>query len=146
MRQLFKPLKFGGKKLLLQAFILMLLVRLGLLLLTFNQLQNLIRQTKSLKFLAYDKPNVTIKAIVIAVQRSGRFGPGNTKCLARALTTGILMSIYGFSYKINIGVAKSENNQLKAHAWVESQGAIIVGNLPDLTRYKPMVPTGEAII
>lgn len=146
MKKLFKFLKVGGKKLFLQAFILMLLIRLGLLLLPFRQLQELIQQAKSLGFLACDRQNVTIKAIVVAVQRSSRYGLGNAKCLARALTTGILMSIYGFPYSINIGVAKKEDSNLEAHAWVESQGTIIVGNLPDLSRYTAMSSAREGLI
>ena len=146
MKKLFKFLRVGGKKLFLQAFISMLLVRLGLLLLPFNQLQELIQRAKGLEFLAHDRRNVTIKAIVIAVQRSGRYGMGNAKCLARALTTGILMSIYGFPYKMNIGVAKGEHGNLEAHAWVESKGVIIIGNLPDLTRYTAMSSPEEGLI
>ncbi len=147
MKQRFKSLKSGGgKKLFVQAFTLMLLVRLGLLLLPFSQLQNLIEQTKSWKFLAFDAQNVTTRAIVLAIHRSAKYGPGTTKCLARALTTGVLMSRYGFPYQIKIGVAKGKNNQLEAHAWVESKGAVIVGDLPDLSRYIAMSSTERSLI
>ena len=136
----------GGKKLFVQTYVFMMLIRLGLFMLPFRQLQDLISQASRLKVLARLSSNTTISAIVLSVNRSSKYSPGNVKCLARALTTAVLMSIYSFPYKVNIGVAKDKDNNLEAHAWVESQGNAIVGNLPDLSRYVAMSPLGENLI
>ena len=136
----------GGKRLWLQAYILMSLIRLGLYLLPFQRLQSLILKAERLKFVSTMVPDATVRAIALSVERSARYSVGNPMCLAKALTTAVLMSIYGFPYQINIGVAKDESNNLEAHAWVESEGRVIVGYLPDLSRYVPMSARGEGLI
>ena len=148
MKKLLEFLKLnrGGKNLFLQAYILMSSIRLGLLLLPFRQLQDLILKAHRLKFLAVIAPEASIGAIALAVHRSGKYSPGEVKCLAKALTTAVLMSIYDFPHQIKIGVAKGEDNRLEAHAWVEWEGKVVVGYLPDLSRYRAMSSTGKGLI
>lgn len=135
-----------GKKLFLQTYIVMTLVRLGLLLLPFSRLNDSIGKSKQLNFLALAPQEVSIGSIARAVYRSGRYQPGNPMCLARALTTAVLMNIYSFPHEINIGVAKGEQGKIEAHAWVISQGVTIVGDIPDLSRYVVMSAKGEGFI
>jgi len=147
MKRLLKLAKGSrGKKLFLQTYITMTLVRLGLLVLPFSQLNNLVGKSKRLKFLVLAPQEVNSGRIVQAVYRSSRHQPGSPMCLARALTTAILMNIYDFPYEVNIGVAKGENGKIEAHAWVMSQNTVIVGNLSDLSRYVPMSAKGEGLI
>ena len=147
MKRLLKLAKDSrGKKLFLQVYIVMTLVRLGLLVLPFSLLNDLVGKSKQLKFLAFSPQELNVGRIVQAVYRSSRYQPGNPMCLARALTTAVLMGLYDFPYEINIGVAKGENGKLKAHAWVIFQGTVIVGNLSDLSRYVPMSAKGEGLI
>lgn len=136
----------GGKKLFLQAYILILMIRLGLYILPFQRLQSLILKAEGLKFVSMMVPDATVRAIALSVERSAKYSIGNPLCLAKALATVVLMSIYGFPYQINIGVAKGKSDNLEAHAWVESEGRVIVGYLPDLSRYVPMSSTGEGLI
>ena len=136
----------SGKKLFLQAYILMMLIRLGLLLLPFRRLQDLILKVKRFESIAAGDSQPSLGAIAQSVHRSARYSLGNVKCLAKALTTAVMMSIYGFPYKINIGVAKDDNNNLEAHAWIESDGKVVIGYLPDLFRYIAMSSTGEGLI
>ncbi|NEQ84407.1 MAG: lasso peptide biosynthesis B2 protein, partial [Moorea sp. SIO2I5] len=65
------------------------------------------------------------------------------KCLARALTSYTLMVQYGYVPQLRIGVAKGESGQLEAHAWVENQGLVVIGQLPDLTRFKTLPSLGK---
>ncbi|NET54236.1 MAG: lasso peptide biosynthesis B2 protein, partial [Merismopedia sp. SIO2A8] len=60
------------------------------------------------------------------------------KCLARALTTQVFMSRQGYSPQLRIGVAKGEGGQLEAHAWVESQGQVVIGYLGNLSYFTPL--------
>ena len=136
----------SGKKLFLQAYILMMLIRLGLLLLPFRRLQDLILKVKRFESIAAGDSQPSLGAIAQSVHRSARYSPGKVMCLAKALTTAVMMSIYGFPYKIKFGVAKGESNNIEAHAWVESEGKVVVGYLPDLSRYTAMSSTGEGLI
>lgn len=135
-----------GKKLFIQTYIVMSLVRLGLLSLPFSRLQSLISQSPKLTWLALTPTQVTINRIALAVYRSSRYQPGKPMCLARALTAAVLMNIYGLPHKIKIGVAKGENGQIKAHAWVKSEGKVVVGNVPELSRYAVMSAQEEGLI
>lgn len=133
-----------GKKIFLQAYLVMTLIRLGLWLLPFNRLQNLVARSKRLAFLAPAPDQVNVNRIALAVYRSSRYQPGSPMCLARALTTAVLMNIYNLPHEVKIGVAKGEKG-IDAHAWVISQGVVVVGDIPDLSRYAIMSARGEGL-
>jgi hypothetical protein len=61
------------------------------------------------------------------------------KCLGKALVSQAMLTRRGFSSQLMIGVAKDNNGKLEAHAWVEKQGQVIVGNLDDLSRFEPLI-------
>lgn len=88
--------------------------------------------------------NVTVGKIIWTVNAASRYMPG-VKCLARALTTQVIMSRHGLSGQLRIGVAKTERGKLEAHAWVEYQGRVAIGNLQDLSRFIPL-PSLEGVI
>lgn len=134
-----------GKKLFVQTYPIMTLVRLGLLLLPFNRLSAMVGKSNHLTFLAIAPHQVNAGRIAQAVYRSSKYQPGSPMCLARALTTAVLMNIYSLPYELNIGVAKGESG-IDAHAWIVSQDRVIVGNLPDLSRYVPMSTKEEGLI
>ena len=73
-----------------------------------------------------------------------RYVPAAT-CLTQALATRVLLSRLGQPAHLRIGVAKSKKGQLQAHAWVESQGKIIIGDQPDLSRFAIMPLIKEEI-
>jgi hypothetical protein len=64
-------------------------------------------------------------------------------CLTQALATQILLGWRGHPTHLRIGVAYSETGQLQAHAWIESDGQIVVGELSDLPRYHPLPLEGQ---
>ncbi|MBD3276643.1 MAG: lasso peptide biosynthesis B2 protein [Candidatus Marinimicrobia bacterium] len=57
-------------------------------------------------------------------------------CLIQALVLWMQMRRRGYPAALKIGVKKDIKSSLKAHAWVESSGVILVGNLTDLNDYK----------
>jgi hypothetical protein len=61
-------------------------------------------------------------------------------CLPQALATEALLVRYGYPADLRIGVAKVAAGRLTAHAWVESRGRVMVGDLRDLSRYVPLPP------
>jgi hypothetical protein len=80
----------------------------------------------------------SVRKIIWAVEISSRWMPGGAKCLARALTTQVLLNQCGYTPNLRIGVAKSVNGTLEAHAWIEYQGHVVMGNLRDLSRFIPL--------
>ncbi len=134
----FNSLTSGDRLLLISTFVWLGLVRLGLWLLPFGTWRRLIASVSR----ATHKPQEVGKTdqgkIVWAVNVASRYMPGGAQCLARALTAQVLMSRYGYSPQLRIGVAKGEGGQFEAHAWVECQGEVVIGYLGDLSRFTPM--------
>lgn len=153
----------GNFFLVLKTFIVLGLVRSGLLLLPFSKLQKLLITISQLLLklsrrkkiniigltslpLESEKKSKTdefqIKNIIWAVNVSSKYMPGKVKCLARALTTEFLMNCLGYYPELRIGIAKGETEKLEAHAWIESQGKVLIGQLEDLARFQvlPLPP------
>jgi hypothetical protein len=107
-------------------------IRLGLLLLEFRILLKIVNKLSTINL---PLPNARLGQIIWGVNVATRYMPGGAKCLARALTTQILMSHSGFAPELCIGVAKAESGELEAHAWIKYQGYVVIGYLPNLPRY-----------
>lgn len=129
----FWALKREDQQLFLIALLLLGLTRLGLKLLPFSQVRHLsgkiTRKTKTTP-----SNQTKIQQVVDAVNRASRYQP-RVKCLARALTTQILLSWWGQSSQLCIGVAKDDSGKFQAHAWVEQEGNIVINDLANLSRY-----------
>jgi len=63
--------------------------------------------------------------IIWAVKASSRFVPCAT-CLTQAMAARMLLSIYGHKADLRIGVLR-EDDDLKAHAWLEKDGRVLIG-------------------
>jgi hypothetical protein len=137
LRKFFK-LGAGDRLFLLATFALLGTVRLGLCLLPFRTLLKLIETYSSLPFDRQTLAQGSMHRVLWAVELSSRYMPGGVKCLARALTTKVWLNWYGYPSTLRIGVAKSTQGTLEAHAWVESHGQIVIGNLQDLSRFTPL--------
>jgi hypothetical protein len=85
----------------------------------------------------------TVDQVSWAVRAASRFVPGASNCLVRALATQALLSNYGYSSELKIGVRKAANGGLAAHAWLESAGAIVIGEF-ELDRYVPLAAPGPS--
>ncbi len=131
----------GDWQFLAQTFFILAGIRIGLLLLNFRDLLKFLHRISQPSRKAA-KP-VSINKIVWAVNVASRYLPG-VKCLARALATELIMRRYSYNPDLRIGVAKDTTGKLEAHAWIEYQGLIIIGNLSDLSRFIPL-PSLEGV-
>jgi len=73
-----------------------------------------------------------------AVESSSRFVPG-TRCLTRALAGEALLARRGHPAELRLGVAKDASGRVRAHAWVECYGRVVIGD-EDLDRYAELRP------
>jgi hypothetical protein len=48
-------------------------------------------------------------------------------CLTQALAATLLLALHGQSATLRVGVARSDDGTLRAHAWLESHGRAILG-------------------
>ncbi len=139
----FMRLRHRDRNLLLKTYVLLGLVRLGLWLLPFQTLQAWLAKLHH-NPRQYRAPHLTqisrraVGRAIWAVDMSSRYMPGKVKCLARALVTQVLIGRRGYEPELKIGVAKTEDHALEAHAWVELQGQVVIGLVDDLSRFTPM--------
>mgnify|MGYP001046030767 CR=1 FL=1 len=137
MRQLSKFLHLPPheKGLLIRVWILLGVIRLGLGLLPFLTLKGLLTKVGPVLVGSGQKSSVDRLAWTVGV--ASRFVPKAT-CLAQALAMHVLLQQAGHQAFLHIGVTNSEEGNLKAHAWVESHGRILIGGL-DLSSYTPLL-------
>ena len=133
----FLSLTHSDRHLLVSAVFLLGAIRLGLWLLPFPTWRRLlVSRTETTPELKAAEP-ASQNRVVWAVKVASRYIPG-VKCLALALATKVLLAHQGYISELRIGVVKSKSGQLEAHAWVESQGKIVIGGARDLSYYTPL--------
>ena len=59
---------------------------------------------------------------------------GRPTCLAEAAVAYTMLRRRGFEPRLRIGVRRGES-VLEAHAWVECDGTVVMGELPEMTGY-----------
>lgn len=137
MARLYKFLSLSSREryLLFGTYSLLNIVRLGLWLLPFIRLRNALSR---ISHCGTDYQQLPVERITWAIDISSRYSPGHTKCLARALTTQVLMHRQGYSPELKIGVMKSTAGKFEAHAWVEQDGNVVIGKLGNLQAFTPL--------
>jgi hypothetical protein len=77
-----------------------------------------------------------VDRIVWAVSTAGRIVLGAKPCLPLAMATQWLLGRRGVLTDLRIGVMRGDSGQLEAHAWVEQDGRILIGETPSLERFE----------
>jgi len=115
----------------MKTWILLGVVRLGLQLVPFSTLRKLLfKLTSLLRNLGKD---FSEEYLVWSVAVVSPYVP-KTTCLAQALAAQLLLQRAGHQARLHIGVNYGIGGRIEAHAWVESQGRILIGGF-DTNRY-----------
>ncbi|NTV62879.1 MAG: lasso peptide biosynthesis B2 protein [Oscillochloris sp.] len=122
--------------LLLQALLLVGMIRLGLVTLRFQKVRELIER------LAQPSPKGRARpapgAIANAVVQAAHSIPGAT-CLPQALATRAFMSRHRYPCELRIGVMRNTHGAFEAHAWVVYEGQILIGGPTEhVARFTPL--------
>jgi len=125
------------RRLAIKSIVLVAVVRLGLWVAPFRIMQRfcgyLGRASRSSRGSA-----AGAREIVWAVRLASRYVTLAT-CLVQALATQILLGRNGHAGELHIGVALDSKLGFSAHAWVESQGEILIGGSEEIDGYSPML-------
>jgi hypothetical protein len=73
-----------------------------------------------------------------AIRAVSRYVPSAT-CLTQALALRRLLARHGCVSVLNLGVRNPPGGRLQAHAWVEADGRVILGD-PGSVDYEPLHP------
>ncbi|MCE7066847.1 lasso peptide biosynthesis B2 protein [Dyadobacter sp. CY326] len=125
----------GEEKLIfLKAAVCLVLVKIGLTVLpfgTFKEVFHWFCKTNSSREISAKRIELT----VWAVDTAANLLPMDLLCLPRALATKYLLRKVP-ALTLEIGIEVNPAKQFEAHAWVERNGSIIIGNWPESVLYK----------
>ena len=83
-------------------------------------------------------PPVDPGRIAWAVATAARRLPGRTTCLPAAMACQVLLARHGHRPSLRIGVARTGDRGLHAHAWVECDGTVVFGGGQALASVEPL--------
>ena len=130
----FLRLSAADRSLLIRSVLLLGATRLALWLLPFSAARRLFARPPRPR----SDARATEDRIAWAISVAQRFVPQAT-CLPQALAAEALLTRDGHPAELRFGVLKSDRGRVVAHAWVESAGRIVVGELHGgLDRLTPM--------
>jgi hypothetical protein len=75
-------------------------------------------------------PHYSVRQLTRAIVIASRVIP-NATCLTQALAAQRLLARYGYESNLRFGVAKTDDGKLKAHAWIERSGQVVLGRFPE---------------
>jgi hypothetical protein len=81
---------------------------------------------------------IPVGVLVWAVGAAGRRLARTSRCLTEALALWVLLRRNGHDGTIRIGVAREDVDGFEAHAWLESDGTILVGGERSPQEYVPL--------
>ncbi|KQS33661.1 lasso peptide biosynthesis B2 protein [Dyadobacter sp. Leaf189] len=129
-----QSLSNSGKLIFVKATACLLLVKAGLSLLPFATFRKLFHRLTSTKTVE-EKSKAEIDQVVWAVDTAANLLPIELLCLPRALATKFLLRKIP-ALTLEIGFEINPAKSFEAHAWVERNGHIIIGDWPDAISYK----------
>lgn len=89
------------------------------------------------------RPARPFKHILESIETASGFVPGAT-CLVKALAARVLLARHGYRTECRLGVARhSKTDKIYAHAWLEYQGAVVMGG--EVSQYQALPLWGPAI-
>ena len=110
-----------------EAVVAVAAVRLALAVVRFQKLLMLMEKA-SVRFRARQlEQRPPASRIVWAIDATTRRLPQCNSCLPRALAARFLLARWGYPAELSIGVAKNNDGELEAHAWVETLGKVVIG-------------------
>jgi hypothetical protein len=107
-----------------QAVTLVAAIRVGLWLFAYDRVRRYLRYLQCQPGISKGSLSATRITRLVSVA-AGMIPRAN--CLTRALAAEVLLRRYGHHACLRIGVAKGDSEGLRAHAWVESEGNVVIG-------------------
>lgn len=125
----------------IEAWILLHLARLSILMLPFKKLASLLGKSQ---YEVVKDPSVDASATLVlhAIRRAARFTLHNSKCYDQALAGKVMLIYRKVSSTIYFGLAKKEDAGISAHAWL-CAGTIVVTGKKSMQRFTPVAWFGS---
>jgi len=134
----FLSLSAPDRRLLVEAALFLGAIRIGLRLLPFPTLWRLLDRARWAAMVSPSR--LQPDRIIWALNVASPYVLGVRPCLAQALAAQLLLVRRGLPARLSLGVAKGDRGQVRAHAWMETDGKIVTGgSLQEVARYTPLL-------
>ena len=133
------------KTLLLRSVALIVPLRIALWVLPSRAVFRLVARWSKRPINGESRGRFTPEQIAWAVNASGGRLLGDGPCLTQALVLLLLFKRRGYPADLRIGVRQDGDGQIRAHAWVESAGSVVIGQVENLSDYK-VLPRAESFV
>lgn len=137
----FAELPRSQKYLVTQTLMLVLCIRIALSVFSLRRIVHFLRRISQGRSSPKRNPS---ENIVHAVRVVGRLCPGAT-CLVNGLAGHYLLRQNGYEPILHIGVKKSNDRSIAAHAWVCMGREVVIGATDDLDTYIPFQGFSERL-
>ena len=134
------------RALFLRAVVSLAVCRLSLKVLSFGSTRSLLRLISRTRPSQANFDGTALVKVQWAIRAAGRRMPWAATCLTTAICTQTLSDRLREPTSLKIGVTRDDVGELKAHAWVESQGRVISGALSELPEFTLLTTlAGDAV-
>jgi hypothetical protein len=128
----FLRLSWREQKLVAGAVLALSAVRIGLVALPFATVRGIV--ARRYRRLDDKTSRPALERVTWAIEAASHYVPGGSNCLVRALASEYILGRLGYPCELKIGVAKGAAGEFAAHAWLESEGRVVIGEF-ELDRY-----------
>ena len=129
----FTTLSREEKKLFLEAYIILGMMRAAILTISFKRLTRALEHHTQVQALETLTKTEQERAIIIgkSIIRAAAYTPWESACLVQSLTAQKMLQKRGISGVFYLGAAKDEKekNKMKAHAWSQCGDVIVTGEV-----------------
>jgi hypothetical protein len=134
--QRFRALNAADRGLLVEAAAWLAGARLGLSLLPFLTLQRTLASLSHRFARPATLSSVPTARTAWAITAAARHLPLRTTCLVESLAARAMLQRRGIDCALRLGVRRAADlSPFTAHAWLEHQGAVVLGQVDDLSEY-----------
>jgi hypothetical protein len=142
----FRALRPGDRRLVIEAAVLLAVVRIGLSLIPFQTLRRVLDYYAGSRGGAVGSSNEPTARVAWAVTSVARRWPRATTCLIEALAADAMLRRRACASEIRFGVRPPSGpaSRLDAHAWVEQNGVVVLGEVVRMGDYAVMSIPGPS--
>jgi hypothetical protein len=131
----FLGLPFSDQRMLMRAALAVVAAKLAIRTLRLPAAREAVLRLERLGWFVIPAP---ADRIVWAVAAAGGAIPGMKNCLVQAVAAEAMLIRAGHPCEFRIGAAKSGPHGLIAHAWLEKEGRVLIGDF-EVDRYAPLL-------
>jgi hypothetical protein len=145
MNPLLKWCRLNNKDriLILKTFFFLAGIRLGLRLMPLTTIRRFIGRSVRISSGELRHNTQELDKAIWAIESVGNHILGDGPCLTQALAAQYVLTRFNKPSELCIGIAKDERGKLVAHAWVESDGIIVIGGSEDSLKQYTKLPSLE---